>query len=416
MKSVEIIAVGTELLLGNIANTNAQYLSEELATLGFHVYYHTVVGDNRDRLRQAIDIAASRADVLLFTGGLGPTQDDVTKATVAEWAGTELEIHRPALDYIVSWHQERNRYMPPSNERQALVVKGCEVLHNAHGLAPGMFGFANGCAYILLPGPPFEMKPMFNNEAVPHLRKLLPVQTPIESRMLRFFGIGESLLEEKLLHLIEAQSNPTIAPYAKRDEVHVRLSCQHHDAEQRKQLLDACEAEVFGVIGEYCYGRDEETLFSVLVDALKKQELTLGAAESLTGGRFAAEMTSFPGVSALFYGSAVVYRTESKHELLGVSRDVLAQHGVVSEETVIQMAKCASYQFDSEIGIAFTGVAGPSDQDGVPVGTVWIGLHDRTRGVSRTQLLDLKGTRARIQERAVKHGAQVLLNYVQSLE
>ncbi len=289
----EIVAVGTELLLGQIANTNAQFISEQLAEIGVDVFYHTAVGDNPERLRAAVEIARSRSDVLIFTGGLGPTKDDLTKEVISEMLGRRLVIDRAALSSIEEHFKKTNRPMTENNKKQALVMEGARVLPNEKGMAPGMILETDGVIYILMPGVPSEMKAMFTNAVKPYLSS--KVHEPIVSRVLRFFGIGESALETRLADLIDRQSRLTIAPLAKEGEVTLRLTVKHADAHVSQRLLDEAEAEIRARVGDYLYGYGETSLAETVFRLLRERGLTIASAESLTGGLFAERLTDLPG-------------------------------------------------------------------------------------------------------------------------
>ncbi|MCM3539216.1 competence/damage-inducible protein A [Priestia endophytica] len=406
--NAEIIGVGSELLLGQIANTNAQFLSKQLASLGVNVYYHTVVGDNPKRLETAIEAAKERADLLVFTGGLGPTKDDLTKETVAKSLGRSLVSHEESLASIKDYFVKTKRVMTPNNEKQALVVEGSDVLLNDHGMAPGMYIEADGKTYIMLPGPPKEMKPMFENYAKPHILDRLGVKDQIISRVLRFFAIGESQLETEIEDLLEAQSNPTIAPLAGDGEVTLRLTAKHETEEGALTLLKEIEDKIQERVGEYFYGYDQTTLFSETLKKLGEKNWTLASAESLTGGLFSERMTSISGSGEHMRGSIVTYHDNIKEHVLGVDSDVLQKHGAISEQCARQMAEKIKEKFNTSVGISFTGVAGPSTAEGHPVGHVFVGLAIEGKETVVHEL-NLQGTREGIRKRTVNYGAYYLL-------
>ncbi|MBN3555295.1 competence/damage-inducible protein A [Fictibacillus nanhaiensis] len=400
--NAEIIAVGSELLLGQIANTNAQFISKGLADIGVNVFYHSVAGDNQNRLSAVIETARSRSNLIIFTGGLGPTKDDLTKETIAKLFQKELVHDEAALHYITNYFVQTNREMTPNNKKQALIIEGSTVLPNDNGMAPGMAFTHDNITCILLPGPPSEMRPMFNNYVIPYLYSKMDVQTKFHSRVLRFFGIGESVLETKLQDLIEKQSNPTIAPLASEHEVTIRLTAAHPSETEAKRLLDEVEQEVLSRTGSHFYGYDDETLEKQSFDLLRNNELTIASAESLTGGLFSKIITDFPGASSVFQGGAVVYSNAMKQSMLKVPPALIAEHGVVSSQCAEWMAEEIRRQTEVDIGISFTGVAGPDAQEDKPAGTVFIGIsmHEQTHSYS----LKLAGTRKAIRERTVKHG------------
>lgn len=407
--NAEIISVGSELLLGQIVNTNAVFLSQELAVLGINVYYQTTVGDNNQRLHETLKQAHSRADLLIITGGLGPTKDDLTKETVAAFVGEPLIYHEESLRSIEDYFQKRQRTMTPNNRKQALVVSGSTVLSNHFGMAPGMVVPFEKKIIVLLPGPPKEMKPMFKNELVPHLTGMLGEQASITSRVLRFFDIGESQLETELVDLLETQLNPTIAPLASDGEVTLRLTVKHTSEAERQRLLDETEEKINKRVGSYLYGYGETSLIEQLFLQLREKRCTIATAESFTGGKFATELTSFSGASAVFRGGIISYSTDVKENVLGVSKGVINEYGVISHHCAREMATCAQQQYQSDIAISFTGVAGPMSQEGKDPGTIYIGIAGLTPSPLSFKLL-LGGGREAIRERAMKYGCFYLLN------
>jgi nicotinamide-nucleotide amidase len=406
--NAEIIAVGSELLLGQIVNSNAKFLSEQLAEIGVNVYFHTVVGDNPDRLKNAIEIAESRAQLIIFTGGLGPTKDDLTKETIAGHLNTSLEKDEEALAYIKDYFVRAQREMTPNNEKQALVLKDAQVLKNEQGMAPGMFLAKPSRYYMLLPGPPSEMIPMFKKYGKSAIEKALGRQETIASRVLRFFGIGEAELETELMDLIEAQSNPTVAPLASDGEVTLRLTAKDESKETAEKLLDQLETEILKRVRPYFYGYEDTTLMEETSKALKENALTIACAESLTGGLFESQLTSISGAGSILKGGIVCYSPEIKKNLLNVSRDTIAIHGTVSKPCAEELAENVREKFDSDIGISFTGAAGPGPHEGKDEGTIWIGIARKGRE-TKTFLLNLAGTRNGNRARTVKYGCHFLL-------
>ncbi|MFC0471987.1 competence/damage-inducible protein A [Halalkalibacter kiskunsagensis] len=407
--NAELISVGSELLLGQIVNTNAAFLSQELAIIGVNVFYQTTVGDNDKRLTESLKQAISRSDLIIITGGLGPTKDDLTKEAVASLAGTKLVHHEKSLHNIESYFKKRNRQMSDNNRKQALVIEGSRVLNNEYGMAPGMIVSIDGTSIVLLPGPPQEMKPMFLNELLPELSKMLGEQTSITSRVLRFFDIGESQLETDLLDLIEAQTNPTIAPLASEGEVTLRLTVKHASVAEQKRLLDETEERITNRVGQYLYGYNDTSLMEQLFLQLKEKRCTIATAESFTGGKFSSMLTSFSGVSSVFRGGCVSYATDVKENVLGVSKEVVTKFGVISKQCALEMASCAQQQYDADVAISFTGVAGPDKQEGKEAGTVYIGI----AGLSQEPFcyeLNLAGRREAVRDRAIKYGCFYLLN------
>ena len=375
----EIIAVGTEILTGQIVNTNAQFLSEKLAEIGVDVYFQTAVGDNEARLLSLLEIASQRSNLVILTGGLGPTEDDLTKQTLAKFLGKDLVFDPQAQEKLDIFFAHRPDYArTPNNERQAQIVEGATPLPNETGLAVGGVSEVDDVTYVVLPGPPSELKPMVLNQLLPKLM----TGTKLYSRVLRFFGIGESQLVTILADLIDHQTDPTLAPYAKTGEVTLRLSTKAVSQEKADQALDILENQILdrqtfeGIsLRDICYGYGEETsLASVVVEELKKRQKSITAAESLTAGLFQATLADFSGVSAIFNGGFVTYSLEEKSKMLDISEQELKEHGVVSEFTAQKMAEQARLKTQSDYGVSLTGVAGPDSLEGHPAGTVFIGL------------------------------------------
>jgi nicotinamide-nucleotide amidase len=411
--NAEIIAVGSELLLGQITNTNAQFISKQLSELGINVFYHTVVGDNPNRLQEAIALAESRADLLIFTGGLGPTKDDLTKHTIATHLNKQLVVDEPALTSIKQYFERVGKTMTPNNEQQALVLEGATILANHHGMAPGMLIKQNNHTYILLPGPPKEMQPMFRNEAFPILAAQQTDGGQITSNVLRFYGIGESELETKLLDLLEAQSNPTIAPLASDGEVSIRITAKAPSTEQSWALINEAKAAILERVGMYCYGEDDDTLQSKLVQYSAQHDITIAAAESLTAGLFMAELAEIPGASRVLEGGYVTYSNEAKIQQLGVKAQTIEQFGVVSKEVAAEMASQVRQKLGTTVGISFTGVAGPEPQNDIAAGTVWMGISMEGQETI-TKLLQLHGSRNTNRIRTVKYACSHLLRLLRN--
>ena len=366
-------------MTGQIVNTNAQFLSEKLAEIGVDVYFQTAVGDNEARLLSLLEIASQRSNLVILTGGLGPTEDDLTKQTLAKFLGKDLVFDPQAQEKLDIFFAHRPDYArTPNNERQAQIVEGATPLPNETGLAVGGVSEVDGVTYVVLPGPPSELKPMVLNQLLPKLM----TGTKLYSRVLRFFGIGESQLVTILADLIDHQTDPTLAPYAKTGEVTLRLSTKAVSQEKADQALDILENQILsrqtfeGIsLRDICYGYGEETsLASVVVEELKKRQKSITAAESLTAGLFQATLADFSGVSAIFNGGFVTYSLEEKSKMLDISEQELKEHGVVSEFTARKMAEQARIKTQSDYGVSLTGVAGPDSLEGHPAGTVFIGL------------------------------------------
>ncbi|SDQ49140.1 competence/damage-inducible protein A [Carnobacterium viridans] len=373
--NAEIIAVGTELLMGQVVNTNASFLSRELSLLGIDVYHQVVVGDNPKRLLEVIEVAEKRSDLVILSGGLGPTKDDITKQVLAEHLNKKLILDTSTMDKISNFFENSKRVMTENNRLQAMVVEGSTVLKNETGLAAGMLLNQDKQAFLLLPGPPSELEPMFIKEVRPLLMDGRPNENHLVSRVLRFFGIGESQVAAELDDLIEEQKNPTLATYAGKHEVTLRLTANGSTEEACHFLLDKVEAIIQQRIGGYFYGYGEDRrLVNVVTDLLNEQNLTLTAAESLTGGSFQHLITSVSGASDYFKGGIVTYSNDAKTTILGVTKKTIEEFGVVSAECAIEMAKKAQEMFDTDLAISFTGVAGPDKLENKEVGTVWIGI------------------------------------------
>ncbi len=412
--TAEIIAVGTELLLGNIANTNAQELSQALAGLGINVFWHTVVGDNPHRLKEALDIARKRADVILTTGGLGPTYDDLTKQTICESFGRKLVLHQDILsDIRIFFEKNVHMKMPENNVQQAELPEGCTVFDNPVGTAPGCAFEAGGVHVLMLPGPPFEMRTMLHRHVVPYLRGISG--EVILSHDIMTFGLGESPMEELLREKMSRMENPSLATYAKPSEVRLRATAKAESAEAAEAMLAPVVDEMTAFLGNVVYGVDVSGLEEVCFRLLKEQGLTLATAESCTGGRVAERMTAMPGVSAVYRGGVVSYWSSVKADVLGVPQEILDAHGAVSEPCARAMAEGARRITGADIAVSVTGAAGPDpDERGVPVGIVYIGL--ATPKGTFCRALDLgKRRRDRIQDLASNHAFDVIRRYLTGL-
>lgn len=377
----EVISVGTEILLGQITDTNSTFISQRLAELGIDVYFKTVVGDNEKRLLQALEIASGRSDMVILSGGLGPTKDDLTKQTVAKFLNCGLLTDKDALEYIEEYYRQNNRKMTDNNLLQAKYLEGSISLPNESGMAVGSYyQNQNGPDFILLPGPPSEMRPMFDKEVMHRLKENYAREHLLFSRVLRFYGIGESQLVTELDDLINGQTNPTIAPYAKVGEVTLRLTAQADSKESAKEILDETEQVISKRVGQYLYGYgDDNSLPKVVVEKLKQRGLTVSASESLTGGSFQKAVTDIAGSSQIFPGGFVTYSASAKENLLDIPKKIIIENGVVSEATAKWMAERTRIKMDTDFGVSFTGVAGPDTLEGNPAGTVWIGISQRDR-------------------------------------
>ena len=376
--SAEIICVGTELLLGDILNTNCHYLAQELAALGIPHYYQTVVGDNLARIHQVLEIAVKRSSILIFTGGLGPTPDDLTTEAIADFFQTPLEERSEVIDDIAHKFAKIGRKMSSSNRKQALIPVGANILPNPTGTAPGMIwqitSSPEPITILTFPGVPSEMQRMWQDTAIPFLKSLGWGQDIIYSKMLRFRGIGESSLAEKVNHLFDL-TNPTVAPYASQGEVRLRVSAKAQSEAEAIALIEPVAHQIQEIAGLDYFGTDDESLTSVVGQLLRDRQETLAVAESCTGGGLGAMLTEIPGSSDYFRGGVIAYANEVKQSLLRVNSDDLAQFGAVSHPVAQQMAIGAKKALDTSWGISITGIAGPGGgTEEKPVGLIYIGL------------------------------------------
>lgn len=397
--TAELISVGTELLLGDIVNTNAAYLSRKCAKLGLSVFYQTTVGDNAARLKNVIETAARRADVIILGGGLGPTEDDLTKETAAEVFGRKLVEDAHSRERIEGYFKKLNRdAVTENNWKQALVPEGCIVVDNDNGTAPGIIIEADGKTAILLPGPPNELIPMFEKSIAPYLKEKQPDR--IESVTLKFCGIGESRVETELLDMIDRQSNPTIATYAKTGEVHVRLTAKAADSQTALALIAPVAAEVKERLNNYFYTDDEKvTLEERVVSLLKENKLTLTTVESCTGGLLSGRIVNVSGASEIFRQGFITYANEAKVRLVGVREETLDAYGAVSEETAREMADGGCKNTGSDVSVAITGVAGPGCSENKPAGLVYIACN--VCGKTAVHRYRFTGNRQKVRDYAV---------------
>lgn len=410
----ELIAVGTEILLGQIDNSHARYLSQELAGLGVSVYFHSTVGDNEERVVQLVDRALARSDVIIVTGGLGPTADDLTREAVARSCGLRLTFSQAAFDrHVAPYFARIGRAMPETNRRQAFQVGSAEFLVNPRGTAPGQYIETNGRHIFLLPGPPLEMRPMFQESVKPVLARLV-TDGVIVSRVLHLFGIGESGAAERIADLLANQSNPTIAPLASEGEMMFRLTAKADDEVSAKKLIDPVELLLRKRFGHLIYGVDADSLVSVTLDALRQRGLTMAVAESCTGGMLASMIVDRPGCSSQFRGGVVAYDNAVKVSLLGIDRDVIDAHGAVSEPVAVAMAAGVRRALGADVGVGITGVAGPDGgSTEKPVGLVYVAVSvaDRTE----VRAFQFAGDRAQVRIRAAKASLHLVLQVLQVL-
>ena len=412
--TVEILSVGTELLLGNIANTDAQMLSQGLSELGLNVYYHTVVGDNPQRAREAVAIAKKRADIIITTGGLGPTCDDLTKNVLAEAFGKKLVYDEESADRIKSYFTRTKRPMTENNLQQAMLPEGCTVLSNDWGTAPGCAFQADGVHVIMLPGPPSECRPMFQYRAKPYLLSLS--EGVIASHTLKLFGIGESAMEAQLRDQMNAMSNPTLAPYAKEGECELRVTAKAATDEEAQALLKPTVEEIKKLFGSKVYGVDVASMEEVIEGLLKEKGLTLGVAESCTGGLMAKRLTDVPGASQVFKGGIVSYTNEVKHSVLEVPQHLLDQFGAVSADVALAMAQGARKVLGCDIALSSTGVAGPDKDDwDNEVGTMFVAIATPEGSYVRPLKLGNRPVRARLRTQTAHHAFDLARRYLSGL-
>ncbi len=395
--TAEILAVGTELLMGQIANTNAQYISKRLAELGINVYFHTVVGDNSARLEETLKRALQRSDIVITTGGLGPTKDDLTKETIAKTMNRTLVRHDEILDGIRDFFMRKHRIMVSNNEKQAFLPENSIIIPNNNGTAPGCIIEDNGKVVIMLPGPPKEMQPMFNETVFPYLKQKTGVM--LVSKMLKVFGIGESELESRLMDLVDNQNNPTIAPYVSYGEVTVRVTARCSSEEEAAMLLEPIVAEIKARLGDMVYAEEGESMEQVVFGLLRQKGLVLATAESCTGGLLAEKITSIPGASGIFERGYVTYANKAKVEDLGVSEETLRKYGAVSQETALEMVKGLAARTGASVSVAITGIAGPDGgTQEKPVGLVYIAVRVPDKTVCKSY--ELMGNRERVRNDA----------------
>lgn len=392
----EILSVGTEILLGDIVNTNAQYISRELALLGINVFHQAVVGDNGERLLKQFQESFERADLVITTGGLGPTTDDITKEIAAKFFSKEIIVDEESYEHIKGYYKQTNRPMTDGSIKQAYILEGSIVLPNNHGSAPGIVAEDEGKILIMLPGPPKEMKPMFDDYVVPYLKKY---QDGIMiSKVLRTCGVGEGKMENLVKDIVESGVNPTIAPYAKDGEAILRVTAKAETKEEAVRLIEPVEKEIRKRLGENIYGVDDTTLEAEIAKLLLEKKLTISTAESCTGGMVAARLINYPGISEVFMEGAVTYSNDAKIRRLGVKDETLKRYGAVSRETAAEMAKGIAKTSGTNIGVSTTGVAGPGCSERKPAGLVYIGIC--INGEVKVKELNLWGDRVSVRNNA----------------
>ena len=405
--TVELVCVGTEILLGNIVNTNAAYLAEQCAMLGLSCYHQSVVGDNEQRMEETIRRAVSRSDIVILSGGLGPTKDDLTKEVTAQVFDMELLEDPHTRARIQEYFDQNHRgQITENNWKQAQVPEGSMVIDNYNGTAPGLILQKDGKTAILLPGPPNELKPMFERDIRPFLNRLEP--EGIYSKMVKICGFGESKVESMITDILESQTNPTIAPYAKTGEVHLRITAKAINEETADEMMEPMMEELYRRFGSQIFTTEEAvTLEETVVELLKEKGKTVTTAESCTGGLVAGRLLNVPGASSVYMEGYITYSNEAKEKLLGVSHVTLEQYGAVSKETACEMAEGAAKAAGADLAISVTGIAGP---DGgtkeKPVGLVYVGCY--ADGEARAYEFHFTGNRAKNRESTVAKALTIL--------
>jgi len=411
--TAEILAVGTELLMGQIANTNAQFISQRLAELGISVYFHSVVGDNPVRLEETLKRALERSDIVITTGGLGPTKDDLTKEVIANTMNRKLVFHEEIFEQVREFFMRKHRVMVKNNEKQAYLPDNSLIIPNPNGTAPGCIIEEGNKAVIMLPGPPKEMQPMFNDTVFPYLKQKTGLV--LVSKMLKIFGIGESEMESRLIDLVEKQSNPTIAPYVSQGEVTVRVTARCADREEATKLLSPVVNEIKKRLGSFVYAEDGESLEEVVFKLLRENKLVAATAESCTGGLLAGRITSLPGASGVFERGFITYSNQSKVDELGVRQETIDKFGAVSRETALEMVNGLMKKTSAQVCISITGIAGPDGgTPDKPVGLVYIGVSVGDRVVC--QSFELMGNRERIRNDACMRALDIVRRLIMGLE
>lgn len=411
--NAEVLCIGTEVLIGDIVNTNGAFLAQQLASLGIDIYHQSVVGDNVERLKKSLELALSRADMVITTGGLGPTYDDLTKKTIADYFGVDMELHAPSVEKIEALFATREIKMTPNNLLQAEVPKGAVVFFNDTGFAPGIAMKEHGKTVIMLPGPPNEMRPMFLNRVIPYLQN--STGETIHSKTIHIFGMGESKVEDTLRDIMTTYTNPTIAPYAKQGEVQLRIRAKAKDKATANELILPVIHEIKQRLGNFVYGIDVDSLQNAVVLALKQKSMTVATAESCTGGGVSHAITDIAGSSTVFGCGICAYSNEIKQKLLNVKKTTLDEYGAVSSQTAEEMAKGSRNVSGADIGIGITGIAGP---DGgtidKPVGLVYISVDSDAYSETKKLMLSRghKDERDFIRYYATLHALSLILTAV----
>ena len=394
--NAEILSVGTEILLGDIVNTNAEYIARGLAELGVGVYYQTVVGDNPERMKKAMDIAFDRADVIVTTGGLGPTGDDLTKEIGAEYFKRKLVLDEDTLVRIKTFFDKMKRPMTENNVKQAMIPEGAVVMRNDNGTAPGIIIEGESKTLIMMPGPPREMKPMFDGQVKPFIASRL--SGAIVSRTLRIAGVGESAMEARVRDLTDGLKNPTVAPYAKETEAVLRITASAETEKEAEEMIAPVADEIYKRFGEDVYAEGETSIQETVARLLIEKGISAAVAESCTGGLVASKLIEYPGISEVLVEGAVTYSNDAKIRRLGVKKETIERFGAVSAETAAEMAEGIAKTSKARAGLSTTGVAGPGPSEGKPEGLVYVGVY--FDGITYVKELHLAGKRNVIRERA----------------
>jgi nicotinamide-nucleotide amidase len=409
--NAEVLTIGTELLLGQILDTNTLYLGKKLAEVGLNLYYKTTVGDNVGRVKEALGVACSRVDLVIITGGLGPTVDDITRQAVAEFTGRKLIADAGTLSALETRFSTRGIKMTENNRLQAYIPEGALIIENNNGTAPGFITESGKKIIAAMPGVPMEMYPMMENSILPYIiGKLGGVHEVIKSRSLKVVGLGESAVDDRIEDLFRGSSNPTIGVYAHLNEVEIRLTAKAGDVMAAGKLIDQLEKKVFERLPDNIYGRDLETLEQMAGELLKKRGLTISTAESCTAGLLSNRLTNVPGSSAYFLGGIISYHNDVKTKVLGVDESIIKKHGAVSPECALAMAASARGLFGTQCGVAITGIAGPDGGTAEkPVGLVFIAVDINGGMAARAHKFVLPGSREGVRSRAAQTALWLLL-------
>lgn len=406
--NAEIISVGTEILLGEIVDTNAVYLSQLFAKLGIDVFNKITVGDNEKNIMDALEVASKRSDLVVTIGGLGPTEDDITKQSLAKFVGKNLKHDPEALQQIADYFKKKNRPLTKNNERQALLLDGAKPIHNPNGLALGIFYHTEQTDYIVLPGPPSEFEPMVDEKVLPLLSQQYGLEKTIQSKTLHFVGIGEADLAARVDEIVRNQSNPTIALYFKPTDVTIRLTAKANSKLAAEEILNHTKNQLLDRVGEFFYAEGDKVSFTdFVVNQLIKRNISLTAAESLTGGAFESTVVETSGAATIFPGGFVTYADEVKSKLIGVQPATIEENTVVSRQVAEEMARGAQKTLDTDIAVSFTGVAGPGALEHHQPGNVWIGLAKRDGSIV-TKEFNFVGNREKIRHLAVMNGFRMI--------